>query len=226
MASTPMPSDTTIAEAALKVLKEQNGPIYLSRLGQDLRKEFGAAFKETLGNRSLGDLVVEHWGDQYEVWGKGPHKRVGVVGSSKDDTEPKLRQKFIDEVWEAFSSPISEGLTRWIDLGPPVAISENPAKPNEQAIEIPSEFLIVSSLPRQKASDTAASIRKWAKINNVSLDHLEEHESPKTAAVTGHPAGLMDGVEAVRRMIALIPEGERSEYQLPLNLIGRLLLVR
>jgi hypothetical protein len=226
MASTPMPSDTTIAEAALKVLKEQNGPIYLSRLGQDLRKEFGAAFKETLGNRSLGDLVVEHWGDQYEVWGKGPHKRVGVVGSAKDDTEPKPRQKFIDEVWEAFSSPISEGLTRWIDLGPPVAISENRTKPNEQAIEIPSEFLILSSLPRQKASDTAASIRRWAKINDVSLDHLEEREGPKATAVTGHPAGLMDGVEAVRRMIALIPEGERSEYQLPLNLLGRLLLVR
>ena len=226
MASTPMPSDTTIAEAALRVLKEQNGPIYLSRLGQDLRKEFGAAFKETLGSRSLGDLVVEHWGDHYEVWGKGPHKRVGVVGSAKDDTEPKPRQKFIDEVWEAFSTPISQGLTRWIDLGPPVVISENQTKPNKQTIEIPSDFLVLSSPPRQKASDIAASIQKWAKINDISLDHLEEQASPKATAVTGYPAGIMGGVEAVRKMIALIPEGERSEYQLPLNLLGRLLLVR
>lgn len=221
-----MPTDKAIAEAASNILKEEKSPIYLSRLGQDLRKEFGASFKPALGVRSLGDFVSEHLGDKYEVWGKGPYKRVGEIGSAAHDVIMKPRQKFQDAVWEAFSTPLPDGHLRWIDIGPPLTVLHNADRPSESAIGITSEFIILDSLPRQRASDITASIKRWAETHAVALDALQDGEPNKKTVSANRETAPLEGLEALRRMISVIPEAERSQYSLPMNLLGRLLLVR
>ena len=226
MADTLMPTDKDIAEAAYKILKEEKSPIYLSRLGQDLRKEFATSFKPALGARSLGDFVSEHLGDKYEVWGKGPYKRVGVIGSAAEDDILKPRQKFKDAVWEAFSTPLPDGHLRWIDIGPPLAVLHNAERPSDSAVGIASEFIILDSLPRQRASEITASIRRWAETHAVASDALQDDMPVKKSVSANRETTPLEGLEALRRMISVIPEGERSQYSLPMNLLGRLLLVR
>lgn len=220
-----LPTDDAIAETARRVLDDKAGAIYLSRLGQDLRTEFGTGFKLALGSRSLGDFVAERLSDKYEVWGKGPYKRVGPHGSADQDTAPRPRLKYLDVVWKAFSFPIEEGLRRWIDLGPPPYCVDTKEPPADDALEVPSEFVIGDGHARRERADAiASSIQRWADLNNVPLNKLEEQVRPN-AKDAYRATEFPESLTALRRMIATIPDEERARYSLPLNLLGRLLQV-
>ncbi len=221
-----MPTDDNIVAAAHRILGEQDGAIYLSRLGQDLRAEFGPAFKLALGSRPLGDFVCEHLGDTYEVWGRGPYKRVGPHGSAADDVAPKPRLKYLEAVWYAFSAPLGDGLKRWIDLGPPLSYVDAQEAPKDSAIELSTDFIIGDSPARgERAGVIAASIQRWAEAHNILLSSLGDSEPQKATVRVSRSSGSPESLDALRRMIATIPEDERSRYSLPLNLLGRLLQV-
>lgn len=228
MADAPMderPSDADITEAARSALHRHAGTIYLSRLGQDLRQVFGANFKISLGTRSLGEFVTQHLGDSYEVWGRGPYKRVGVLGSAELDKAPPSQDKYPDILWRAFGTPVPDGCKRWVTIGPPLSVEDAGATPGDAAIEV-SPDLVVSEDgrgPRERAAAIGASIRRWAEASGVSRETIvEARQTPRS---TGHPTKRQAGVEALRQLIATIPEAERAHYTLPMNLLGRLLQV-
>lgn len=228
MADAPVeerPSDADITEAARSALRRHASTIYLSRLGQDLRQVFGANFKIALGTRSLGDFITEHLGDSYEVWGKGPYKRVGVLGSAAIDDVPPPREKYSDALWSAFGTPVPNGCKRWVTIGPPLSVEDTEATPGEAAIEVSPDLVVGEDGRgrRERAAAIGASIRRWAEANGVPQQSLVEPErasNPPTHS-TGHHAGA----EALRQLIAIIPEGERAQYTLPMNLLWRLLQV-
>ena len=219
------PSDADIAKAARLALQKHTGTIYLSRLGQDLRQAFGPAFKAALGTRSLGSFVDEHLGDNYEVWGKGPYKRIGVLGSAATDVTPSPRKKYHDAVWEAFSTPVQEGCRRWITIGPPLSVTDAEEAPADSAVEIAPDLIIEDGRSHRERSDAiATSIQHWANMAGISSSSLEE-ERPQTIPSTPHQNQNASGTEALRRLIAAIPVEERAHYSLPMNLVGRLLQV-
>ncbi|WP_267433844.1 hypothetical protein [Sphingomonas sp. GM_Shp_1] len=228
MAETPVqaiPSDTDIADAARAALQDRAQTIYLSRLGQDLRQVYGASFKAALGTRSLGDFVVEHLGDTYEVWGKGPYKRVGVIGSAAADDAPPPLDKYPDTLWRAFGTPLPEGCRRWVSLGPPLSVEDAWDAPQQAAIEITADFVVEEDgrSRRERAAAIGASIRRWASQAGLPMTSLVEQAAAVPRAQP--PSGRPDGPEALRQLIAAIPEEERARYSLPMNLVGRLLQV-
>jgi len=222
-----IPTDDKIADAARQILDEQASALYLSRLGQDLRAKFGPGFKIALGTRSLGEFVSEHLGDAYEVWGKGPYKRVGVHGSADEDVSPKPRLRYRKAAWDAFSVPLNSESKRWINLGPPLKYYDGEEAPaTDNAVEVRPDFIIGDGHPRQeRAGAVAASIRRWAEENRIPLDRLEDHAPPDPAVRAPRTSGVPESLDALRRMISTIPEDERARYSLPLNLLGRLLQV-
>ncbi len=228
MAETPVqaiPSDTDIADTARAALQDRAETIYLSRLGQDLRQVYGASFKAALGTRSLGDFVAEHLGDTYEVWGKGPYKRVGVIGSAAADDAPLPRDKYPDALWKAFGTPLPEGCRRWVSLGPPLSVENARDAPGEAAIEITADFVVEEDgrSRRERAAAIGASIRGWASQAGLPMASLVER--PVAAPPAQSPGARSDGVEALWQLIAAIPQEERARYSLPMNLVGRLLQV-
>jgi hypothetical protein len=220
------PSDAEIADAARLALRTHAGTIYLSRLGQDLRQAFGANFKIALGTRTLGDFVNEHLSDTYEVWGRGPFKRVGVLGSASDDDAPPSRKKYLDAVWKAFSTPGREGHRRWITIGPPLSYVDAQDAPTKDSVEISPDLIVVEDgRPRRERADAiGTSIRLWAETAGIPSSNLEEAPSETTPSKPRR-ADNANGADALRRLIAVIPEEERARYSLPMNLIGRLLQV-
>lgn len=228
MADTPVderPSDADIMEAARSALHRHASTIYLSRLGQDLRQVFGANFKIALGTRSLGDFMTEHLGDSYEVWGKGPYKRIGVLGSAATDDAPPPREKYPDALWRAFGTPVPDGCKRWVTIGPPLLVEDREAAPDEAAIEVSSAFIVANDgrSRRERAVAIGASIRRWAEATDIAQQSLVEPERAANPPI--HPTGHHAGAEALRQLIAIIPEGERAQYSLPMDLLWRLLQV-
>lgn len=228
MADTPAeerPSDADITEAARSALDRHASTIYLSKLGQDLRQVFGANFKIALGTRSLSDFITEHLSDSYEVWGKGPYKRIGVLGSAATDDAPPPRAKFPDILWKAFGTAVPDGCKRWVTLGPPLLVEDAEAAPGDAAIQVSPDLVVVDDGQgrRERAAAIGASIRRWAEATGVSQQILLEPERAENPPI--HPTGHHSGAEALRQLIALIPEGERADYTLPMNLLWRLLQV-
>ncbi len=228
MADTPVEerlSDADITEAARSALHRHASTIYLSKLGQDLRQVFGANFKTALGPRSLGDFITENLGDSYEVWGKGPYKRVGVLGSAATDEAPPPRAKYPDMLWKAFSTPVPDGCKRWVTIGPPLLVEDTDATPGDAAIEVSPDLVVVDDGRgrRERAVAIGASIRRWIDATGVAQQSLLESERASSPPIS--PTGHHAGAEALRQLIALIPEGERAQYTLPMNLLWRLLQV-
>lgn len=219
------PSDADITEAARSALHRHASTIYLSKLGQDLRQVFGANFKIALGTRSLGDFITEHLGDSYEVWGKGPYKRIGVLGSAATDDAPPPREKYPDALWRAFGTPVANGCKRWVTIGPPLLVEDTEAALDDAAIEVSRNLIVVDDGRgrRERAAAIGASIRRWAETTGIAEASLTE--PPRAANPPIHRTGHHPGVEALRQLIAVIPEVERAQYTLPMNLLWRLLQV-
>lgn len=219
------PSDADITEAARSALHRHASTIYLSRLGQDLRKVFGANFKIALGTRSLGDFITEHLGDSYEVWGKGPYKRIGVLGSAARDDAPPPREKYPDALWRAFGTPVPNGCKRWVTIGPPLLVEDTEAAPGDAAVEVSPGLVIADDGRgrRERAAAIGASIRRWAEETGIAQQSLAEPERAANPPI--HSTGHHAGAEALRQLIAIIPEDERAQYTLPMNLLWRLLQV-
>ena len=74
-----------------------------------------------------------------------------------------------------------------------------------------------------KSADRLAEQRQNLQRGTLDFSSLLESERASSPPIS--PKGHHAGAEALRQLIALIPEGERAQYTLPMNLLWRLLQV-
>lgn len=210
-----------------KILEDAEGPMKLSLLGQLLNQRLDASIRQVLGNKPLGDLVLEHFGDRFEIQGHGPHKEVGRIGEwVLERPSPRYDPRF----WKHFSSSVGEGLTRWIsDNDPYRSIDQTTAPQDGDYIEIEGHFL---PQPGQELLNRGRFIRQnietWARAHSFDLSRIETPSElgagdAKSSARLARNKSADFGTRAIQAILDAIPEDERSNYSLPLNLVARLM---
>jgi hypothetical protein len=220
--------DDRIASTARDILLTYDQAIYLSRLGQDLGKTLGVSIKQVLGSRRLGDFIKEHLGEEFQVWGEGPYKRVGRQAEAEAEGASKPRVMFDPVVWKAFSTPIPEGSRRWLSTITPVSVFDSAQQQaSESLIEVTAAD-IVGAVENQadRGAAIASAIKAWRGAHDVPQEALAFDRPKPRVTAAARPKGEENGLTALKLLVSTIPEAERSKYSLPLNLIGRLLQVR
>jgi len=208
------------------LLKAEDGPIKVSVLGQRLNRELDTSIRKILGNKPLGDAILERFGDTYEVQGHGPFKEIGRIGEWT--FKNKIPPKYDDRFWRHFATPLEPGVRRWISPSDPFAFVEQETAPSESHLEIEEHFLPKrgEDIPH-RGRFVRHNIETWARAHQFDLDAIEAEVVKPITSDGSRPARDLKsaefGIRALNAIIDAIPESERASYSLPLNLVARLI---
>lgn len=208
-----------------EILESSDSPIKVAWLGQELNRVLDVSIRQVLGTKPLGDLLLERYGDTYEIQGIGPHKEIGKQGTWKF-RHPGTQYR--SEFWTCFNTPRDSENRRWISkISPFISIDQKDC-PGEQYLEIEPRFLILEGQDVPNAAKfVRQNIQNWAVEHNFDLNLVqrpEDDQMPRSPRRDERSEASSDfGMRAVRALLDAIPENERSQYSIPLDLLARLL---
>ena len=213
-------------------------PVLLSKLGGRIAKVFGRPVKSLL---SRGNTLSSVLADQLEG-------KIGFIGnqgtlavfidespvSRQDEPLPRLNKV----LWAAFFRPIKSGDRRFIRLLPEVYFWDGPeesAAPSPGWEEIEQHRIPASDLALPQRNRAAyAAIEEWFKLRGFQLsEYLQKEDRGSQAPLEKEPVQRMvgpahkteepKGVEALRTLILSIPDKDRKNYSVTLDLLAALL---
>ncbi|QLF69457.1 hypothetical protein FE840_007810 [Peteryoungia desertarenae] len=231
-----------VAEWVYKFLVESDEPtkpVLLSKLGGRITKEFGRPVRSLLGrDKTLSHVLTEHLEGKIGFIGSQGTLSVFVDESAtarRDAPLPRLNKV----LWAAFFRPIKEGERRFIRLAPEVHFWDAPedsAAPSPGWEEIEPHRIPPVELPLPQRNRAAYSaIEDWFKLRGYSLQdhyHREDHPHAPRPTDVALPAKLppsaprtadSNGIEALRNLVLSIPEKDRKNYTINLDLLSALL---
>ncbi|MQB06540.1 hypothetical protein DXT91_20825 [Agrobacterium tumefaciens] len=230
-----------VAEWVYQHLKETDDPahpVLLSKLGGRIAKEFGRPVKSLLGR---GNTLSHVLSDQLEG-------KIGFIGnqgtlavfidesavSRQDEPLPRLNKV----LWAAFFRPIKSGDRRFIRLVPEVYFWDGPedsAAPSPGWEEIEQHRIPASDLALPQRNRAAYSaIEEWFKLRGYELsDYIQKEDGGSQRSSEKAPLHRMvgpahtteepQGIEALRTLIMSIPEKDRKNYSVTLDLLSALI---
>lgn len=227
MANAFEPSAPSIEDIVLKageLIKQSPDAVKVAWLGQRLNRELDTSIRLILGNRPLGDLLMEHFGDEFEIQGSGPHKEIGRKGSWKF-RHPSIQYE--QDFWKAFNEPISIENRRWINKANLCESREGVSQPAGDFVEIEHKFLIVQGqeVPN-RAKFVRNNVQNWADQNSIDLKSVEVPvEDVATDVRKDHRTQVSSdfGMRAIRALLDAVPEDEREGFSISLKLLARLI---
>ena len=145
----------------------------------------------------------------------------------------------LDKVlWAAFFKPIKEGDRRFIRLTPEVYFWDAPedsAAPSPGWEEIEPHRIPAAELPLPQRNRAAYSaIEEWFKLRGYILeDHIQREDRSQTrrpsdsapvnkTALSSPSVMEPKGIDALRHLVSSIPEHERKNYSISLDLLAAL----
>ncbi|WP_105440065.1 hypothetical protein [Neorhizobium sp. T25_13] len=235
--------DKKVAEWVYKFLVESDEPekpVLLSKLGGRIAKEFGKPIRLLLGrSTTLSQVLSEHLEGKVGFIGTQGTLAVFVDESAtarRDEPLPRL-----DKVlWAAFFRPIKEGDRRFIRLTPEVYFWDGPedsAAPSPGWEEIEPHRIPAAELALPQRNRAAYSaIEEWFKLRGYILeDHIQREDRSRTrgpsdpapaSKIAPSTPNVMEprGIDALRHLVSSIPEKERKNYSISLDLLAALVL--
>jgi hypothetical protein len=219
-------SDERIAESVLQVLREQPDPLqpqYLAAVGNRVSSLVGIPLKQILGGRKFRAVLHYQLGDKLIFEGEPSGLQVRLSSLAASDTQPI---RFNSSFWAGFSKPIAPESRRWMRSTPPFQFEDRPkaAMGASDEVEITLDYIPSTTLPRSERDVAIVNqIKRWCGENNKSPELFRE---TRDVGWSPHPekrATDKAGLSSVIRLIEAIPETERGNFSLPLNLLHRLL---
>ena len=228
----PLPNvtDAEIAAAAENILRGRDdpyAPIALATLGNLIGKKWRTPLKMLLMGRRLSEVL----GRSSHVVVDGPSDQL-TASLTKSVDSPSIR--FDPVVWAAFAKPIPDGQRRILKSTRPYDIdyiTQNQDTPNGW-IEVPTTAVPPAEMQKHARNITITeSITKWCGDNNISISNLSLIDIP---GISRHAPAIVatqnrtgrNGTAALIGMIEAVPEEDRRNYSLTLDLIYQLLAAR
>lgn len=224
--------------AHLKQSDDPANPVLLSQLGGKIAKEFGKPVRSLLGRgRTLSHVLSDHLEAKVGFIGNQGTLAVFIdesATSTQDTPLPRLNKV----LWAAFFRPIKDGERRFIRLVPEVYFWDGPedsAAPSPGWEEIEQHRIPAPDMALPQRNRTAyAAIEEWFKLRGYDLDQYVQKDDRDphgtfdrpTPSKKPRPIPSMDepkGIDALRTLISSIPEKDRKNYTLTLDLLSALL---
>jgi hypothetical protein len=217
-------TDQRIAESVLQVLREQSDPLqpqYLAAVGNRVSSLIGIPLRQILGGRKFRSVLASQLGQKLIFEGEPTEMRVKLASLSAADTQPI---RFASRFWAAFSIPIPPSCKRWIRPTAPFEFENRPeaigGEPGE--IEISPDHIPSTTLPRSERDVAIVDqIKRWCSANDKSIETFRETRDVRPSPIRVDKSN--PGLSSVLQLIEAVPESERGNFSLPLNLLHRLL---
>jgi hypothetical protein len=225
--------ENDLAALLLEILRKegaQNEPVRLSVVGQRLAARLARPLRDVLAGEKLRAVVERLLRGAAIFEGHGPKLAVRI-GQSGEATKRPIR--FDPRLWAGFSKAIPPEKRRYIGLSGPFNFFDTIESVSDTyKIEISRDMVPDQAIPKQERdAQIVSNIEQWCRSNGLDpLDFVPYQAPVRLTEPIAHPEVPTHGsdkpaagVDALLKLIEVVPEDQRAKYSLPIDLIYRLL---
>jgi hypothetical protein len=220
-----------IVKQTQNAFDNENTGILLSQIGTLITKNV-PQLRDSLGGRKLADFIMNEMADTIQIVHPPKDSKLKIAlpatvqvngdimrfipkpnATSTVDT-PRYNSVF----WAAFSQPLSEGYTRWIEFEPEIHFEDiqDEFLVTNTKKKVEAEFIInQTDAIEPKPQYIANKIKTWLLKNNVSLNRvIAQNVDAKLSGL--HKKSLLE------ILIATLEEEDMKRIQIPLDVVAKL----
>lgn len=208
-----------IANAAIDLLVELGGgPVALARLGQLVSKRTQIPIRAALGTKPLSQHLRDVHGDKLLISGDGPSIEVSIASGKAADS----RRLYDTAVFSAFSKPLDTENRRWLRSTAPFRFRDAPDKGmlTDDFREVDRKYIVQEPLDKsEKIAAVESAISAWCLEQGIAPELLQRGARIERSEKRPRHEGL----EALKAIVAAVPEKERRDVSIGLDLVAKLI---